>query len=388
MQDQRSYFHLPEATYLNCAYMAPLLKEVEESGIRAIRQRRNPANIQPENFFTETEAIRELFASLIHAEASRIVLIPSVSYGMANVVNNVSLSGNQNLVLAAEQFPSNYYPWKRLADTSGAMIKMIQPDPSSLSRGRDWNNRILESIDSDTGLVALSPVHWADGTRFDLQRIRERSAEVGAFLIIDGTQSIGAFPFDIREIKPDALVCAGYKWLMGPYSLGLAYYGPRFDGGRPIEENWINRKNSEDFTGLVRYEEEYQPGSLRYEVGEHSNFTLVPMLHAALKQIVAWQPSLIQKYCASISKTSIERIKDMGYIIEEDAYRASHLFGIRIPEKVDGTSLKAQLIEEKVIVSFRGDAIRISPNVYNTEEDLLKLSGILERALVGSISIK
>lgn len=387
MQDQRSYFHLPDATYLNCAYMAPLLKEVEDAGIRAIRQRRDPANIQPESFFTETETIRQLFASLIHAEASRIVLIPSVSYGMANVVNNLTLSKTQNIVLAAEQFPSNYYPWKRLADTSGATINMIKPDATSSFRGRDWNNLILEAIDRNTGLVALSPVHWADGTRFDLLRIRERATEVGALLVIDGTQTIGAFPFDVREIKPDALVCAGYKWLMGPYSLGLAYYGPHFDGGKPIEENWINRKNSEDFTGLVRYEGEYQPGALRYEVGEHSNFTLVPMLHAALKQIVDWEPASIQQYCAEISKEPIAKIREMGYSLEEDAYRAAHLFGIRIPDKVDSATLKEQLNNEKVIVSFRGDAIRISPNVYNTEEDLLKLSGILERALVASTKV-
>ena len=85
-------------------------------------------------------------------------------------------------------------------------------------------------------------VHWADGTIFDMKKIRKKTSENNALLIIDGTQSIGSMPFNLNEIQPDALVCAGYKWLMGPYGSGLAYYGKYFDDGKPIEESWINRK--------------------------------------------------------------------------------------------------------------------------------------------------
>ncbi|MDZ7647737.1 MAG: hypothetical protein U5K54_11465 [Cytophagales bacterium] len=112
----------------------------------------------------------------------------------------------------------------------------------------------------------------------------------------------GRYHLDIKEIRPDALICGGYKWLMGPYSLGLAYYGEYFDQGIPVEENWINRLHSENFAGLVNYESDYQPGALRYEVGEHSNFILVPMLLEALEQINQWKPVNIQKYCAAITK--------------------------------------------------------------------------------------
>ncbi len=381
MKDARSYFYMPEGTYLNCSYMAPLLRDVEEAGFEAIRARREPAKISPDLFFAETEQVRHLLGAMIKAEPSRIVLIPSVSYGMANVTNNLSLSEGQHILLAGEQFPSNYYPWKRLADRYAAKIKSIYPDQEAESRGKSWNENILSGIDEHTAVVAISNVHWADGTRFDLKAIRQRTNEVGAKLIIDGTQSIGALPFDVSDIQPDALVCAGYKWLMGPYSLGFAYYGPYFDDGEPIEENWINRKNSEDFTGLINYENDYQPGALRYEVGEHSNFTLVPMFHTALKQVAQWTPEYIQEYCRSIIAAPVKRIRELGYRIDTEPYRASHVFGIRIPEKVDGVGLKKLLTDEKIILSFRGDAIRVAPNVYNSEEDLWKLVAVLERAL-------
>ncbi len=165
-----------------------------------------------------------------------------------------------------------------------------------------------------TKFVALGNVHWADGTRFDLEAVRKRTREVGALLIIDGTQSVGALPFDVQKIQPDALICGGYKWLMGPYSMGMAYYGEHFNNGQPIEENWLNRKNSEDFTTLVNYQVDYQPDALRYEVGEHSNFILVPMMVEALKQINKWKPENIQNYCQKISKSAIREMKSPGLL--------------------------------------------------------------------------
>ncbi|MEQ9412519.1 MAG: aminotransferase, partial [Cyclobacteriaceae bacterium] len=169
----------------------------------------------------------------------------------------------------------------------------------------------------------------------------------------------------------------GYKWMMGPYSIGLAYYGPYFDNGIPIEENWINRLNSEDFAGLVNYEVAYQPGALRYEVGEHSNFILAPMMLEALKQINEWNPKNIQEYCAKISKKPIALLRDNGFWIEDDKYRASHLFGVRLPEGQDIKKVKAKLKKKNISVSYRGDAIRVSPNVYNQEKELMGFARVL-----------
>ena len=91
-------------------------------------------------------------------------------------------------------------------------------------------------------------------------------------------------------------MCAGYKWLLGPYSTALAYFGPALDGGRPLEENWITRRDSGQFAELVHYRDEYQPASIRYDVGERSNFTLLPMLAAALKLVLEWTVPAISAY--------------------------------------------------------------------------------------------
>jgi selenocysteine lyase/cysteine desulfurase len=378
MDCKKSLFQLDaSATYLNCAFMSPQLKIVEEAGIEGLKRKRKPYQISGTSFFDETEQLRKEYAKLINAEdPKRIVVIPSVSYGMANVAKNLPLSNGDNIIVVGEQFPSNVYPWTSVASSKGAEIITITP-PSSTDRGKIWNKKILKAINSRTKLVALGNVHWADGTLFNLKPIREKTSDVGAWLAIDGTQSVGALPFYVSEIQPDALVCAGYKWLMGPYSIGLAYYGPSLNEGSPIEENWINRNESEDFSNLVNYNENYQPGALRYEVGEHSNFILIPMMLEAIKQINKWGPDQVQNYCEKLVAEPITLLTEAGFMIEDINFRSSHLFGIRLGKHHDMDKIKSALHEKNILVSFRGNSIRVSPNVYNSTGDLTQLTEAL-----------
>lgn len=360
--------------------MSPMLKSVEKAGIRALRMKRNPALISGEDFFTEGESLREAYAKLINvSDPKRIAIIPSVSYGISNAAANVKISKGQNIVVAAEQFPSNYYIWQRLCAEFHAELRVVQAPEDLKDRGKIWNERILEAIDSNTKAVAIAHTHWSDGTKFDLLSIRKRSRETNALLIVDGTQSVGALPFDVKEIQPDALVCAGYKWLLGPYSIALAYYGEYFDTGKPIEESWMNREKSEDFSQLVNYNENYQPGALRYDVGEHSNFIHVPMLKKGIEQLTKWGVANIQEYCHSITSKTVTILKHKGFWIEDELYRASHLIGLRLPEHIDLKKIQERLIRNKIYISFRGSAIRISPNVYNDEADLMRLTSTLTR---------
>ena len=374
-----SKFSLPKnVTYLNCAYMSPLLKTVEKSGLRGVRLKRNPVDIQPEDFFTTTRLLRREFADLINTpDPDAIAIIPSVSYGLATVARNLKIQKGQHVLVAAEQFPSNYYPWEALCAETGGEVTIVSPEKSSRDRGKNWNNKILESINARTRAVAIAHVHWADGTRFNLEAIRKRTDEVGALLVVDGTQSVGALPFDVQKIRPDALVCAAYKWLLGPYSFGLAYYGDYFKEGRPVEENWINRLESENFSGLVNYESRYQPGALRYSVGEQSNFILAPMALKALQQLNRWGIPDIQDYCHHITEPAIAALREKGFVIEDLPFRSSHLFGIRHSKDLDPMKVRDKLNKHKVNVSIRGSAVRISPNVYNDAADVERLVKIL-----------
>lgn len=379
---QKDAFNLPsDLHYLNSAYMTPLPRAVEEAGVRGIIRKRNPADMGPEDFFRESEELRRLFARLVRApDPNSVAILPSVSYGIGVAARNTSLATGQNVVLLHEQFPGNVYGWRRLAWETGAEIRMVQP-PDAGDRGRLWNERILEAIDSDTGVVALAPVHWTDGTAFDLAAIGARAREVGAALVVDGTQSVGALPFDVQALRPDALIVAGYKWLLGPYSMGLGYFGQRYLDGLPLEETWIAREGSENFQGLVDYRGGYQPGAIRFDVGERSNFILVPMLAAGLRLLLEWQPERIQAYVRGLTEGLVTRVRELGFALEEEPWRVGHIFGIRMPAGLELGRVKGALDAEKVSASLRGSALRVSPNVFNDEEDVARLLAALEAAV-------
>jgi selenocysteine lyase/cysteine desulfurase len=195
--------------------------------------------------------------------------------------------------------------------------------------------------------------------------------------VIDGTQSGGALPLDGQKGRPDAVICAGYKWLMGPYSMALGYFSPRLQEGQPLEEGWIVRKDSEDFSGLIDYKEAYQPGAKRFDVGERSNFILVPMMIEALKLILEWNPENIQQYCEKLTTSFIQELKTFGYQVEDPAWRGHHMFGIRLPKQVDMDDLNNRLTNRNIHLSLRGSSLRISPNVYNEKKDIDALLDVL-----------
>lgn len=188
--------------------------------------------------------------------------------------------------------------------------------------------RILESIRGETAFVVMASVHWMNGTPFDLQSIGSRCREVDAKLIIDGSQSAGALPLDVKKCQIDALVCAGYKWLMGPYSTALSYIHEDFHEGTPLEESWMTRPNSERFDRLTRYVEGYKPGAVRFDVGQSSNFISIPMLDEALRQLLDWGIPSIQDYCRLLAIPLIRFFQEKEVPVDDMQYMTCHLIGL------------------------------------------------------------
>ncbi|RYF70045.1 MAG: aminotransferase class V-fold PLP-dependent enzyme [Cytophagaceae bacterium] len=375
---QRSQYTYPaDAHYLNCATRAPLSKAVTQAGLDAIQLQTNPMGLTPDDFFSGGIVVRQLFAQLINQpDPDRIAIIPAISYGMAvvarNLPNKPGLQAGQRIVLIGSEFPSDVYAWDRVSVTEKLTIHTVDM-PDTLPAADAWNEAILAAITPDTALVVAPMIHWMYGTRFDLEAIGKRCREVGAWLAVDGTQSVGAMPFDWQRIQPDALVCASYKWMMGPYSQGLACYGPAFDGGIPLEEAWMNRLDSNQFHRLDQYQPAYRPGAYRYNVGEHTHFTQMPMMEAALRQILDYQPERIQQYCHELMADVLPELESLGYQIESEAGRGHHLLGVWVPKHADSMAISRALLARNVSVSARGRAIRVSPHVYNTEADVQAL---------------
>ena len=378
---QRGLFALPQGVhYLNCAYIAPLSRAVEAAGMAALRRTRVPSRLGPADFFAAADEARARFARLVNApRPRRVAIVPSVSYGIALAARNLRPRRGQNIVIAGGQFPSNVYAWRKLARQTGCGVRAVAPPPAGGGRARAWSDALLAAIDRDTAAVALGSVDWSDGTRLDLEGIGTRCREMGAAYVIDGIQSVGALPFDVRRVQPDLLVCAAYKWLCGPMGIGVMYVGPRFDGGEPLEETWLGRAGSEDFCRLAEYRDDYQPGAARFDMGGRASFVLLPMLNAALRQVLDWSPAEIQRYCARLTVPLVAVARALGFGVDDESNRCPHLFALRVPGGMDVEDLQRRLAARNVFVSARGNALRISPHVYNDARDVERLGTELRR---------
>jgi selenocysteine lyase/cysteine desulfurase len=373
LPSQRHLFDIPDdVAFLNCAYMSPLPKASVAAGEHGLRRKQNPWTIAPSDFFSGSEAVRALFARLVNAEPDDIAFAPAVSYGMAQAAGNITLAKTQTVVTLAEQFPSNVYPWIDLAERTGARFVSV-PRPAD----DDWTAVLLGAIDQSTGVVAVPHCHWTDGGLINLEAVGAACRRVGAILCVDGTQSVGALPFDVKRIDPDYLAVASYKWLLGPYSFGFLYVAPRHQSRHPIEHNWITRKDSEDFAGLVNYKREFQDGARRFDVGERSNFALMPVAEASLKLIAEWTVPRVLTTLGLRTEAIARRARaDFGIASVPADRRAGHYLGLRFRGGIP-PGLPARLAVENVHVSVRGSAMRVTPHLWTTDADVERLFKVL-----------
>lgn len=369
---QRTLFSIPEqVSYLNTAYMAPQLRSITEKGVAALHKKEHPWEIGLPEFFDPTENLRSLFAQILGTSPEGIALVPSVSYGIGVAAKNTPVKTGGEILLLEEQFPSNVYPWQARSKESGETVRMIA------RQGDDWTGPLLDAISPNTSLVAIPHCHWTDGTKVDLEAVGAATKRVGASLVLDLTQSLGALPLSLERVAPDFVVCAAYKWLLGPYSMGFMYVAPEHRDGDPLEYNWITRKDSHLFAELVNYRESFEPGSRRFDVGQRSNFFLTPMAEEALRHLVGWGVDSIAETLSHHTQSIVQKAEARGWSAPIQTCRAPHMVGIRSPKPLPEDFL-ATLAAKGVYVSLRGTSVRISPHLHTSEDDIARLFSALD----------
>lgn len=157
---QKGLFSLdPEVTYLNNAYRGPLLKKAELAALEDLSRMRNPHLIKSEDFFERVDRVKALFGDLVHCAKSQVAVIPSTSYGFAATLNNLESQAGKKAITVRDEFPSGYFSLKRWAFENRGSLVVIEPEAGTDCMGKTWNERLLEAIDPDTGVVLISSVH-------------------------------------------------------------------------------------------------------------------------------------------------------------------------------------------------------------------------------------
>ncbi len=371
---QRHLFDIPEEiAYFNCAYNSPLLLESTKRLHTGVDSKSHPWERTPDDFFNDAETIRKLSSEIFGGDSDGFAVVPSASYGLstASRILESLLTENDEILLIDEEFPSIVLPFKRVSMETGAKITTVKTPKDG-----NWTEAIVNRINENIKIVAISSCHWTNGAYIDLSVIRKMCDKLSAVLIIDTTQTLGVMPFSIDEIKPDFMVAAGYKWLLCPYGFSLLYVAEKWRNERPLEETWIARENAQDFANLVKYSENYMNGSRRFEVGEKCTPTILPGAIAALEQIKTWGLTEISDSLLNINRKIEMHLVQLGFQLQDDSQRCPHILGAIIPDDFTGNIVN-ELKERKIFISQRGKSLRFAPHLYINDNDIDRLNNAI-----------
>jgi len=358
--------------YLDHAAVSPLPRRVRQAMERYVEHRGVTFGHRDE-LETIPPRLREAIARLIGADPEEIALVQNTSHGLNIAAQSLPLAPGDNVVFCDMEFPSNVYPWMLLERQRGVEARCIPHDGGGLTL-----EAIQAHADRRTRVVAVSSVEFLTGFRTDLEAIGAWCRERGIYFVVDGIQSVGAAPLDVRACGIHLLSCGGPKWLMGPIGIGFLYcQRDLLERLTPPMAGCISVVGWEDWRD---YDLTFLPDARRFEMGGQNLVGMAGLL-AAVELLLEVGVEEIHRWTLHLTDFLIADLQERGYRVASnlDPARRSAIVSFAVPG--DPRAAHARLQEEGVVVSLRETYIRVSPHGYNTEEEIARVGQVLGRAV-------
>jgi cysteine desulfurase / selenocysteine lyase len=359
---------LEQYTYLNSAAVSPL----PTTAIEAVGQQLSDVAAHGSLHYTDWIATknraRELLAGMMNIPPDQIAFLRNTSDGVASVANGLDWKAGDNIVSFAGEFPANFYPWRRIRDEFGVELRLVAE-----REGRIDLAELMSLIDGHTKVVALSAVQFASGFRADLERVGRAARAVDALFCVDVIQGLGATGFDLTAQYVDAAFGASHKWLCAPEGCGFLYLSERArERVKPTLVGWISVDEPWDFEDR---EQPFRSTALAWESGTGAS-ALFYGLEASLKLLNKVGLSAIDHHLVALTDQLCEDLVGRNYCVVSSRRSDERSAIVCVKHKdpaFNSVRLAAQLEENDVIVSPRGDRLRIAPHFYNTADDIERL---------------
>lgn len=358
---------LKQFAYLNSAAVSPL----PTVSIDAInRQLSDVSHFGASHYldWVETKGrARELVARMVNAKPEQIAFTRNTSDGVAAIANGIGWQNDDNVVSFAREFPANFYPWRRIRDKFGVELRLC-PERD----GRIELDELLSMIDRNTKVVAISTVQFGSGYRADLERIGRAARGVDALFCVDMIQGLGAHGYDLPLQFVDAASGASHKWLCAPEGCGILYISDRArERVEPTLTGWISVETPWDFEDR---EQPLKPNALAWESGTGVS-SLFYGLEQSLRLLIETGLDKIERYLDDLTDSLCDALDGKNYDIVSSRRpgEKSAIVCIKHRNGLGPTEIAKKLEERGVIVSARGDRIRIAPHFYNDQTDVERL---------------
>jgi cysteine desulfurase/selenocysteine lyase len=374
---REEWFEFEDATYLNLAGESPMPKVSLRAIQTAIGDKKHPHHRADSVFYEIPNRIRANIAQLIGAKPEEVAVTTGASAGAIAVAHALEWKAGDEVITGVREFPLQFTTWKPMEERVGLKVKSVEPRERFLTA-----DDLIAAMTPKTKLVSVSMVRFDDGSLLDAKRVAEACHAQGALLLLDVSQSCGAVPMNVRELGADFLICAGYKWLLGPYGAGFFWVKHELLAQiRPGPFNWMAVPASDNFAKLNFADPKPADSAKRWDAPEwasHFNFNLVGF-DASLEFVLHMGPETVERHNRSLIELMYERLpKDRCVPASplDAAKRGPYgCFAARTPEKT--AELYQKLRKENVIVSLREGNIRVSPHLYNTERDIDRLISVV-----------
>src|SRR6266581_1461821 len=369
LASQRALFEMPRhICYLNSASYSPLPFRTQEAGRAAVGRKGTPWTLEPGFANHQHERARAAAARLINADAADMALIPSISYGVATAAKVLAVDRGTRVIVLENDHSSPVLEWQTRADAQGFAVETIRRPADG-----DWTAAVLAAIERPgappVGLASISSVHWSDGGVVDLDRVAAALRRQGAMLLVDATHAAGVMTIDVRSLDPDFLVFPTYKWLLGPYGRAFLYIAKRRQDGVPLEQTSYGRRAITSERESYYRDTEFVAGARRFDMGERDHFISLEMASVGMEMMAQWGCDAVQGRLRVLTARLADGLGNGDVTIPDAAVRVPHILSLHFP-----TGMPERLIErlaaEQIYVAPRIGRVRISPHVYNDEEDI------------------
>ncbi|HXL22020.1 MAG TPA: aminotransferase class V-fold PLP-dependent enzyme [Candidatus Dormibacteraeota bacterium] len=374
---RQEWFEFEDATYLNLAGQSPMPKVSLKAVQAALEAKKFPHHKADETFFEVPARIRAGIAKIIGAKAEEIAVTSGASSGAAAVAHALQWKPGDEVITAKSEFPLQYTTWKPMEEREGLKLKVVAARERFITA-----EDLIAAMTPRTRVVSVSHVRYNDGSMLDAARVAKACHAQGALLLLDVSQSCGAVPMDVNELGADFLICAGYKWLLGPFGTGFFWVKQEHLAMvRPDPYYWMAVEGSDNFAALNFADPKPAASAKRWDAAEwasYFNFNLVAMdtsvdfaASVGAETVAAHNRKLIDLLFARLPKDRCVIASPL-----DATHRGPYgCFAARSPEKTAG--LYDKLRKENVIVSLRDGNIRVSPYLYNTEQDIDRLIAVV-----------
>jgi cysteine desulfurase / selenocysteine lyase len=354
--------------YLNSAAVAPVPTIAVEAVNKQLRDASENGTLNFTDWVATKNRAREILARMMRVRAVQVAFMRNTSDGFSTIANGLKWQAGDNIVSFAREFPANFYAWRRIRDAFGVELRLC-PERD----GRIDLDEFVNLIDANTKVVSISALQYGSGFRADLERIGRAARKHDALFCVDIIQALGTTPFDLEAQFVDAAAGASHKWLCSPEGCGFLYLSDRArERVEPTLVGWISVEDGWDFEDR---EQAFRSTALAWESGTGAA-SLFYGLEQSAKLLLETGAEQIESYLEELTDYLCELVAGKNYEIVSSraAGEKSPIVCIRHNDGLTPVEIFKRLEAENVIVSPRGDRVRIAPHFFNNRADIEHLA--------------